>query len=189
MAKPHERIFALIAAVLFLSTSVAFSSVVIWQIYKDNKDSKQTAQAQKAVADVQKKTQGCSIGSVPSSVETVPETFKPDGPVSTLGTIDLKPGTGTASKAGDCLIVKYNGTLASDGTKFDGNFDKPTALRFQVGQGSVIKGWDQGMIGVKIGGVRRLVIPAALAYGAQSAGTVPPNSDLVFAVELIKIQQ
>jgi FKBP-type peptidyl-prolyl cis-trans isomerase len=72
---------------------------------------------------------------------------------------------------------------------FDQNYDNNEGFRFKLGQGQVIQGWDQGLVGLKTGGVRRLVIPAALAYGAQGSGsTIPPNSDLVFTVKLIAIK-
>jgi FKBP-type peptidyl-prolyl cis-trans isomerase len=102
---------------------------------------------------------------------------------------DLQKGSGPATKDGDCLVVKYYGTLVSNGTEFDENFSKPTAFAFLLGQGQVIKGWDVGMVGMKAGGTRRLVLPAALAYGSQSPSpAIPANSDLVFVVKLLRIQ-
>jgi FKBP-type peptidyl-prolyl cis-trans isomerase len=86
--------------------------------------------------------------------------------------------------------VKYYGTLASNGTKFDENFTDATAFAFKLGQGQVIEGWDKGMVGLKAGGTRRLVIPAAQAYGSQSpSAAIPANSDLVFVVKLLRIQK
>ena len=95
-----------------------------------------------------------------------------------------------AAKVGDCLVVKYYGTLASNGTKFDEDFTDTTALAFTLGQGQVIPGWDQGLVGMKVGGTRRLAIPAAQAYGSQSpTAAIPANSDLVFVVKLLRIQK
>src|SRR5579859_5448603 len=99
-----------------------------------------------------------------------PDVFKPQGQVSTLQTIDLSNGNGPPAKKGDCLIVKYYGTLAANGQFFDGNFDKSQALKFQLGGGQVIPGWDQGLVGMKTGGTRRIVVPAALGYGSQAQG-------------------
>jgi peptidylprolyl isomerase len=119
---------------------------------------------------------------------TAPEVYKPAGKVEKLETTDLQEGSGQAAKNGDCLVMKYYGTLASDGTMFDQNYDKPTAIQFTLGQGNVIKGWDEGLVGIKVGGTRRLVIPADKGYGAQSAGAIPANSDLVFVVKLESIK-
>jgi FKBP-type peptidyl-prolyl cis-trans isomerase len=83
--------------------------------------------------------------------------------------------------------VKYFGTLAKDGTVFDENFDKPTAIHFILGQGQVIQGWDQGLVGVKIGSTVRLVLPSELAYGSQAAGSIPANSDLVFVTKVLGV--
>src|SRR5262245_49827423 len=95
---------------------------------------------------------------------------------------DLTVGTGAPAKKGDTLLVHYTGWLAQGMTKIDSSVGK-NAFRFQVGAGVVIKGWDEGVVGMKPGGKRRLLIPAALAYGAAGVGTtVPPNADLVFEV-------
>jgi len=76
----------------------------------------------------------------------------------------------------------------STGAKFDENFTQPTGFEFIVGNGNVIPGWDQGLLGMKAGGTRRLVIPSQLAYGSTGSGsTIPPNSDLVFVVKLLRI--
>lgn len=97
-------------------------------------------------------------------------------------------GTGTAAKAGDSVSVQYTGWL-TNGTKFDSSFDHGQAFTFLLGGGQVIKGWDEGVVGMKAGGKRRLTIPAALAYGNQSVanGLIPANSTLIFEVELVSI--
>jgi FKBP-type peptidyl-prolyl cis-trans isomerase len=101
---------------------------------------------------------------------------------------DDKIGEGPEAKKGDTLEVHYTGTL-KDGTKFDSSKDpgrKP--LEFKLGAGQVIKGWDEGMVGMKVGGQRTLVIPPELGYGARGAGDkIPPNAELIFKVELVKI--
>jgi FKBP-type peptidyl-prolyl cis-trans isomerase len=100
---------------------------------------------------------------------------------------DLKVGTGLAAKKGDKLRVHYTGWLAKGGKKFDSSVGKDP-FEFTLGQGDVIKGWDEGVAGMKGGGKRKLLIPAKLGYGARGAGEdIPPNADLVFEVELIKI--
>ena len=100
---------------------------------------------------------------------------------------DLKVGDGKEAKAGDTVTVNYLGTL-ENGTKFDSSYDRNQPFTTQIGVGTVIKGWDEGIPGMKIGGKRKLIIPAELGYGAQAAGTIPPNSVLVFEVELLGIK-
>jgi len=95
--------------------------------------------------------------------------------------------TGAAVKSGDSISINYTGTL-QDGTKFDSSYDRGTPFETQIGVGSVIKGWDLGVVGMKIGGKRRLTIPPELGYGAQGQGQIPPNSTLIFEVELMEIK-
>lgn len=103
--------------------------------------------------------------------------------------IDFKVGNGAAVKAGDTVTVNYTGWL-TDGTKFDSSLNAGrTPFQVQnVGQASVISGWNMGLIGMKVGGARRLIIPAALAYGAQgSPPTIPPNATLIFDISVVSI--
>ncbi|MFC1656424.1 FKBP-type peptidyl-prolyl cis-trans isomerase [Patescibacteria group bacterium] len=100
----------------------------------------------------------------------------------------LQEGKGVESKAGDTLSVHYTGTLL-DGTKFDSSVDRGEPFEFELGAGQVIVGWDQGMLGMKVGEKRKLIIPADLAYGEQSPSPdIPPNSTLIFEVELLEIK-
>lgn len=102
---------------------------------------------------------------------------------------DLKDGTGDEAKAGDTVEVHYTGTLKSNGKKFDSSLDRGQPFSFKLGAGRVIKGWDEGVAGMKVGGKRKLTIPAKLAYGDRGAGgVIPPGADLVFEVELLKIK-
>jgi len=101
---------------------------------------------------------------------------------------DITAGAGSEAKAGDSVEVHYTGWL-KDGKKFDSSLDRGQPFAFRLGQGMVIKGWDEGVAGMKVGGKRKLIIPADLAYGARGAGAViPPNSELTFEVELLRIK-
>lgn len=99
----------------------------------------------------------------------------------------LKPGAGTEAKAGDRVTVHYTGWL-TDGTKFDSSVDRKQPFVFNLGAGQVIKGWDEGVKGMKPGEKRQLVIPPDLAYGDRGVGPIPPNATLVFEVELLGAQ-
>ncbi len=109
--------------------------------------------------------------------------------VNQLEITDEVVGTGALAAAGDTVTVNYVGSL-TDGTVFDASANHGTAgFTFTLGAGQVIKGWDEGIVGMRVGGTRKLVIPAALAYGNQAVGNViPANSTLVFTVELLKVQ-
>ena len=113
-----------------------------------------------------------------------PEVATPSG----LKYLDIKPGTGKEVRAGDVAVVHYVGTFL-DGKKFDSSRDRKIPFEFAVGKGVVIKGWDEGIAGMKEGGTRRLIIPPNLGYGERGAGgVIPPNATLVFEVELLKVK-
>lgn len=108
---------------------------------------------------------------------------------SQLGVKDLEKGTGPAVKAGDQIAVNYSGALYKNGKVFDNSFDKGQPFPFQLGTGSVIPGWDKGLVGARVGARRELIIPAKLAYGAQgSPPTIGPNEALVFVIDVIAKQ-
>ncbi|HZV00581.1 MAG TPA: FKBP-type peptidyl-prolyl cis-trans isomerase [Planctomycetota bacterium] len=100
---------------------------------------------------------------------------------------DLKVGTGAEAKQGNKVSVHYTGWL-TNGKKFDSSVDRKQPFGFTLGAGMVIKGWDQGVLGMKVGGKRKLTIPPELAYGQKGfPGAIPPNSTLVFEVELLQV--
>ncbi|HVM63141.1 MAG TPA: FKBP-type peptidyl-prolyl cis-trans isomerase [Verrucomicrobiae bacterium] len=108
-------------------------------------------------------------------------------PVTDLKIEDTKVGTGDTAATGKSVTVHYTGWL-TNGTKFDSSKDRGQPFTFQLGAGQVIRGWDQGVVGMKVGGVRRLTIPPSLAYGESGAGgVIPPNATLVFEVELLGV--
>ncbi|MHB8079524.1 MAG: FKBP-type peptidyl-prolyl cis-trans isomerase [Candidatus Krumholzibacteriia bacterium] len=103
---------------------------------------------------------------------------------------DLTPGTGDEAKTGDFLVVDYTGWLSTNGKqgeKFDSSLDRGVPFTVRLGYGRVIAGWDQGLLGMKVGGTRRLIIPPELGYGARPSGPIPPNSTLIFDVILRNI--
>lgn len=107
---------------------------------------------------------------------------------SGLQYIDLVEGTGEMPQTGQTVTVHYTGTL-EDGRKFDSSRDRNQPFQFPIGAGRVIKGWDEGLSTMKVGGQRRLIIPPELGYGARGAGgVIPPNATLIFDVELLGIQ-
>ncbi|MCE1244944.1 FKBP-type peptidyl-prolyl cis-trans isomerase [Oryzomicrobium sp.] len=100
---------------------------------------------------------------------------------------ELTFGTGATAKAGNMVVVHYTGWL-TDGTKFDSSKDRDEPFQFPLGQRYVIAGWDEGVQGMKVGGVRKLTIPPEMGYGARGAGgVIPPNATLVFEVELLAV--
>jgi FKBP-type peptidyl-prolyl cis-trans isomerase len=101
---------------------------------------------------------------------------------------DLIKGTGAAAASGKTLTVNYVGVLYKGGTEFDSSWKRNQPFQFQLGQGAVIQGWDQGLTGMKVGGRRELIIPASLGYGAQgSPPTIPANAPLVFVIDLLGV--
>jgi len=101
----------------------------------------------------------------------------------------LKQGSGAQIQNGQTAEVNYVGTLKSTGVKFDSSYDRKETYSFTVGAGTVIQGWDKGVVGMKVGEKRQLTIPASLGYGATGAGSViPPNATLIFEVELVAIK-
>lgn len=102
---------------------------------------------------------------------------------------DLTAGEGAEAQAGMEVTVHYTGWLLEGGLKFDSSKDRGVPFSFGLGRGQVIKGWDQGVAGMKVGGSRKLTIPASLGYGSRGAGgVIPPNATLVFEVDLLAVR-
>ena len=122
----------------------------------------------------------------PSSMEQ-PITTLPPSKVTELKIEDIKVGTGSAVKSGDTVSINYIGTL-EDGTKFDSSYDRNQPFETQIGVGQVIEGWDKGVVGMQVGGKRKLTIPYQMAYGENAYGPIPAKATLIFEVELMAIK-
>lgn len=175
MARKRDRIFALFGAALFFITSFGLSFAVIWQLYKDGHGNKTNTATTTATTA---KLQGTKLAG-----------FTPVASVPTLTSTDTQMGTGSVAKAGDSLTVDYTGAVAATGIIFQSSKDSGSPVGVDLNK--VIEGWKEGIPGMKVGGVRRLLIPASLAYGAnppENSG-IPANADLVFDVTLDAIGQ
>ena len=129
-----------------------------------------------------------AVASVAPSAIAQPVQTTPSG----LQIIDTKPGTGPSPKTGQTCVMHYTGWLYENGTKgkkFDSSVDRGQPFEFKIGTRQVIAGWDEGVATMKVGGKRTLILPPALGYGAQGAGSaIPPNATLIFDVELLAIK-
>ncbi|MCW2267415.1 FK506-binding protein [compost metagenome] len=105
---------------------------------------------------------------------------------SELQIIDIQLGDGKEAVKGALITTQYTGWL-EDGTKFDSSYDRGKPFQCVIGTGRVIKGWDQGLMGMKVGGKRKLVVPSHLAYGERSMGAITPHSNLTFEIELLEV--
>lgn len=149
----------------------------------------QTAATGQSQAETLQQTE--TLQTAPTTSTTMPTTPTDTAPITQLQMKDVVVGTGAVAAAGDNVTVKYVGQL-TNGTVFDASANhKETAngFTFPLGGGQVIKGWDQGVAGMKEGGKRVLLIPASLAYGSQANGPIPADSALIFEVELLKVQK
>lgn len=168
--KSHTKTWQRVA-IWVITLAMAFGSIGFYFLIIMQNGAQQTA------------TADTSNQSKQEEAKVDPTAYKTTGPVNELQKTDLKVGDGAEAKAGDVVVVHYKGTLAQSGAKFDSSYDRGEPLTISLS--SVIQGWQEGVPGMKIGGKRRLVIPAVLGYGPQAAGTIPANSDLVFEIELL----
>lgn len=167
MARKRDQIIALTLAVVFFLTSFGVSFFVVWELFSK----KETTLNQNTT-----KLQGTKLAD-----------FEPAASVTELQVIDIEVGGGAEVKPGDIVTVDYTGALAADGTIFQSSLDTGQPVSFALDE--VIKGWTEGIPGMKVGGKRRLVIPAEKGYGSQARQGIPANSDLVFDVTLHAIGQ
>lgn len=177
MTKMVHRVAAIVCALLFLVTSIGFSIMVIWQMHKDSQTNK-TATTNTSTTNKEGKLEGTKLTG-----------FTPVASVDSLQKTDTKEGTGAEVKAGDTVTAHYTGAVAATGVIFQSSHDTGQPATFPLGQ--VIPGWQEGVPGMKVGGTRRLLIPADKAYGATppQGSNIPANAALVFDIELVKIGQ
>lgn len=181
-----QRVGAFLLATLFLLTTLGATGYVIWQINQGDpavEEKSEFERAQEALAQSQNQSQD-QPAEQPEEDTNVQTIANFSGPVSVpeLRSEDEVVGTGAAVKAGDTVTIHYTGALASNGKIFDSSTDGQPAT-FPLS--NLIQGWQQGIPGMKVGGKRRLFIPAALGYGAAGSGSsIPPNADLIFDIEL-----
>lgn len=184
-----QRIFILVIVAVFFLTSVAFTGFVIL----DQARNKDNNTASTSEADLQKKLQeqlnqqnNDQTQNKENKLEGTKLTnFTPLEKVQALQIIDTKEGTGEVVPAGATVTAHYTGALAKDGTIFQSSLDTGNPIPFSLDE--VIKGWTDGVPGMKVGGERRLIIPADQAYGAAERPGIPANSDLVFDIVLVKL--
>ena len=176
MARKRERVFALVLAILFFVFSFGASIWVVWQLFSDNKEAKtvnQNTLGDTPGSQSKQKLEGKALSG-----------FTPVSHIGQLQSTDTTVGSGDEAKAGDTVVVDYTGAVAATGIVFQSSLDsgQPASLSLD----KVIDGWKQGIPGMKVGGTRRLLIPAAQAYGANPpAGSgIPANADLIFDVTL-----
>jgi len=133
-----------------------------------------------------------TTGILSMSDDASAQSGKPVTTASGLQMIDTQAGTGASPKSGQTAVVHYTGYLNDNGKKgkkFDSSVDRGSPFEFPIGQGRVIKGWDEGVATMKVGGKRTLIIPPELGYGARGAGgVIPPNATLIFDVELLGVK-
>lgn len=173
MSSNMQRAGIILIGIIFLASTII---IIAYPIIESNQRKKEAELIEQLSQNKENKLEGTTL-----------QNFTPIDSVTELKIEDLKEGTGQAVKATDKVTVHYTGALASNGQIFQSSYDFGNEVTFQLDQ--VIPGWTQGMVGMKEGGKRRLIIPANLAYGENPpAGSgIPPNAPLVFDVDLIKI--
>lgn len=185
-----QKIFILVIVAAFLVSSFGLTILVVWQqvTAKDNTSNIDQTALNKALSDAKNKTSNTTKKEGAVLKGTQLSGFTPVTTVNSLQKIDINEGTGKTATSASKVTVNYTGAVASTGTIFESSVDSGQPATFGLDQ--VITGWKDGIPGMKEGGTRRLVIPAAMAYGATppQGSSIPANAPLVFDVQLISIQ-
>jgi peptidylprolyl isomerase len=190
MAKTHQRVFALLFALLFLFSTVALSAAVVYTIYKEKQDDNISGDFDASGGDAS--PEEASQGSNKMLKGTKLEEFQPiKDDVSQLQILDIEQGDGEEAKAGATITAHYTGAYAVNGEIFESSKDSGSPLKGYP-LDNLIPGWIQGIPGMKEGGKRRLIIPGNLAYGDAPENYVPGSGDrplgvLIFDIELIEV--
>lgn len=186
MTNKRTRVFALTMAIMFFATSIGFSVLVVMQITNENKQKSVTnPELSKAINEAQE--QQNNIPKEGQLEGTKLANFTPLNSVDSLQIADIVVGTGAEAKAESTVVAHYTGAIAKDGLIFQSSKDSGQPATFPLS--GVIAGWQQGVPGMKVGGTRRLIIPASLAYGEQGRPPmIGPNESLVFDIELVNIE-
>lgn len=185
MAQAHQRAGALVLAILFLATSVGTGIAVVYQIMDDEKTANQTLSQTDSSPEAESQIQ--STPKEGAMEGTKLEGFEPIEKVESLQKIDTTVGEGEEVKPGATVTAHYTGAIASTGVIFQSSHDRGSPIEFPLD--GVIKGWTDGVPGMKVGGKRRLIIPAEQAYGENSpSANIPANSNLVFDIEITAVK-
>lgn len=176
-----HRIFAFTLAILFLVTSLGFTGLVLWQMRQESKTKQQTEQTKQTDTTTNKTSKENMLEGKPLAE------FTPVSQVGSLQKIDQLVGTGQEAKPGDTVTAHYTGAVAATGIVFQSSRDAGQPASFPLS--NVIAGWQEGVPGMKVGGKRRLLIPADKAYGDNppQGSNIPAGAALVFDIELVKI--
>lgn len=199
MASKSQRVMALTLAVLFLATTVATGAIVIWQVREENKAKQfsDTSSGNNSPSTIEQANEQLNQQENPNMLEgTQLANFSPSTErIQSLQVIDTTEGTGPEVKKGDNITAHYTGALVSSGKIFQSSLDSGSPFSATVltsaeapdGRG-LIEGWVEGIPGMKVGGTRRLIIPATKAYGpGGSPPSIPGDADLVFDIQLVSI--
>ncbi len=195
-ASNGQRVAAFFLAALFLASTIATTAYVIYQIRGEDGENllvtetpEERAEGERAEAIRRQQEEATARGVCGTrtydmvDARPLPEITTAADAITELETIDVKQGEGEEVQPGDCVAALYHGTLASDGSVFDSRYELGEPIEFSLD--AVVQGWTDGIPGMKVGGVRRLLIPAAQGYGEQTRDGIPAGSDLIFEVEII----
>lgn len=186
----HQRIFIWIIAIVMAVGTIGAYVVIILANENGEVPSAQELAQQKQLEEYNKQQATCPTGEVVEQ-KVDPAPTAPEAPIiadiTELSSKDLTVGTGEEVKAGDCVVLFYHGTLASDGKAFQGGDNYAGGVPYRSSQNGFVNGFSTSLLGMKVGGERQIYIPSALGYGEQANGEIPANADLIFSVKLVSI--